>query len=159
MSIEPTKGNSSRDRKQRNSRRHQARILTMQIIYESEITGHSTTEILVRTRVQGGTPDETLDYTSALLTGIRARSPDISTEIERAAPDFPLMSIAPIDRALLQIAIFETLFGEDVPPRAAVNEAVDIAREYGGESSSRFINGVMGQIIDRYHPEASRKPT
>ena len=131
----------------------------MQILYESEVTGHSTTEILVRTRVQGGTPDETLDYTSVLLTGIRARSLDISAEIERAAPDFPLMSIAPIDRALLQIAIFETLYGGDVPPRAAVNEAVGIAKEYGGDASARFINGVMGQIIDRYHPEASRSRT
>jgi N utilization substance protein B len=150
-------GQGSRDRRQRNARRHQARILAMQILYESEVTHHSTSEILVRTRSQGGTPDETLDYASLLLTGIRARVNDIIDEIETAAPDYPVEDIAPIDRAILQIALFEALFGDDVPPRAAVNEAVGIAKDYGGDASARFVNGVLGSVIDRRHPEASRR--
>ena len=147
---------ASRDRRQRNSRRHQARILAMQILYEAEVTGHSTSEILVRTRSQGGTPEETLEYASDLLTGIRARGRDISAEIENSATEHPIGNIAPIDRAILEIALFETLFGDDVPPRAAVNEAVGIAREFGGDSSARFVNGVLGDVIDRRHPEARR---
>jgi transcription antitermination protein NusB len=147
----------SRDRRQRNSRRHQARILAMQIRYEADMTGHSTAEILVRTRNLGGTPDETLQYASDLLTGIRARVTDIHAEIEIAAPDYPVEGIAPIDRAILEIALFETLFGDDVPPRAAVNEAVGIAKDYGGDASARFVNGVLGEIIDRRHPESGRK--
>jgi N utilization substance protein B len=147
----------SRDRRQRNARRHQARILAMQILYESEVTGHSTSEILVRTRSQGGTPEETLDYASQLLTGIRARINDIVDEIKTAAPEYPVDDIAPIDRAVLQIALFETLYGDDVPPRAAVNEAVGIAKDYGGDASARFVNGVLGDVIDRRHPEASRR--
>jgi N utilization substance protein B len=147
----------SRHRRQRNARRHQARILSMQILYEAEMTGHSTSEILVRTRNQGGTPEETLDYANELLTGIRARINDIDAEIETAAPQFPLDNMAPIDRAALQIALFEVLFGEDVPPRAAVNEAVGIAQDYGGDASARFVNGVLGNVIDRRHPESSRK--
>ncbi len=143
----------SRDRQQRNSRRHQARILAMQILYEAEVTGHSPTEILVRTRNQGGVPDETLDYASELLSGIRARNLDLVSEIERAAPDFPFTGIAIIDRSVLQIAIFEAAYADSVPPRAAINEAVEIAREYGGETSARFVNGVLGQIIDRLRPE------
>src|SRR6476469_8065580 len=79
----------SRDRQQRNSRRHQARVLTMQILYEAEVTDHSSTEILVRTRNQGGVPADTLDYASELLMGIRARAPDLRAEIEHAAPEFP----------------------------------------------------------------------
>ena len=147
----------SRNRRQRNARRHQARILAMQILYEAEMTGHSTSEILVRTRNLGGTPEETLEYASELLTGIRARIRDIDSEIEISAPQFPLEDIAPIDRAALQIALFEVLFAEDVPPRAAVNEAVGIAQDYGGDTSARFVNGVLGNVIDRRHPEASRK--
>jgi N utilization substance protein B len=147
----------SRNRRQRNARRHQARILAMQILYEAEMTGHSTSEILVRTRNLGGTPEETLEYASELLTGIRARIRDIDSEIEIAAPQFPLEDIAPIDRAALQIGLFEVLFAEDVPPRAAVNEAVGIAQDYGGDTSARFVNGVLGNVIDRRHPEASRK--
>jgi transcription antitermination protein NusB len=147
---------ASRERQQRNARRHQARILAMQILYESEVTGHSPSEILVRTRSLGGTPDETLAYASDLLTGVRARGDAIRNEIEIAAPDFPAADIAIIDRTILEVALFEALFGGDVPPRVAINEAVGIAREYGGEASSRFVNAVLGQIIDRLHPEASR---
>ena len=156
MMSDPSR-TGSRDRRQRNSRRHQARILAMQILYEAEVTGHSTAEILVRTRNIGGTPDETLEYASDLLTGIRARTTDIHAEIEIAAPQYPVQDIAPIDRAILEIALFETLYGDDVPPRAAVNEAVGIAKDYGGDSSARFVNGVLGEVIDRRHPESSRK--
>jgi N utilization substance protein B len=143
----------SRDRRQRNARRHQARILAMQVLYEADITGHSPTEVLVRTRNQGGVPDETVDYAGLLLNGIRARSDDLTAEIERAAPEFPFDGIAVVDRSVLQIALFEALFTDDVPPRAAVNEAVEIAREYGGETSARFVNGVLGEIVDRKRPE------
>lgn len=121
----------------------------MQILYEADMTGHSTSEILVRTRVQGGTPEETLDYTSSLLTGIRARERDIVDLIEGAAPEFPISGIAPIDAAILKIGVFESSYADDVPVRAAVNEAVAIAREYGGDSSARFVNGVLGTIADR----------
>ena len=156
MSSRKPQGGSY-DRRQRNQRRHNARILAMQILYESVVTGHSTAEILVRTSAQGGTPGETLSYASDLLTGIRAQSRNIDSEIEDAAPEFAADDIAPIDHATLQIAIFEILFGDDVPPRAAVNEAVSIAREFGGDSSARFVNGVLGTIIDRHRPEAGRR--
>lgn len=147
----------SRDRSQRNARRHQARILAMQILYEANMTGHSTSEILVRTRGQGGTPEETLDYASYLLTGIRARDLDIVSQIEEAAPAYPFSGIAPIDAAILKIGIFELLYSDDVPVRAAVNEAVGIAREYGGDSSARFVNGVLGTIADRVARENEQR--
>jgi len=145
------------ERRQRNARRHNARVLAMQILYESVVTGHSTAEILVRTSSQGGTPEETLAYASELLTGIRAQGSNIDAEIEEAAPDYLIEDIALIDHAILQIAVFEVLFGDDVPPRAAVNEAVGIAGEFGGDSSSRFVNGVLGAVIDRRRPDSRRK--
>lgn len=149
----------SRDRAQRNARRHQARILAMQMLYESDLTGHSTSEILVRTRTQGGTPEETLDYASYLLTGIRARETDIVARVESAAPDFPIDGIAVIDAAILKVGVFEALFSEEVPVRAAVDEAVKLAREYGGDTSPRFVNGVLGTIVDqRERDEAMQNP-
>jgi len=153
MTSGPPQNKGSRDRQQRNSRRRQARILAMQILYEADVSGHSPTEILVRTRNQGGVPEETLDYASELIAGIRARHLDLVAEIERAAPDFPFSGIAIVDRSLLQIAIFEAVYDATVPPRAAINEAVAIAREYGGESSARFVNGALGEIVDRLRPE------
>jgi transcription antitermination protein NusB len=130
----------------------------MQVLYEADVSGHSPTEILVRTRNQGGVPDETMDYAGELLSGIRTRAQDITDEIERAAPEYPFAGIAVVDRSLLQIAIYEALHTDDVPPRAAVNEAVEIAREYGGETSSRFVNGVLGEIVDRRRPENRSRP-
>ncbi len=156
MSEQPTRPPASRDRKQRNTRRHQARVLAMQILYEADLTGHSTSEILVRTRNQEATPDETLEYTSFLLTGVRARERDITVEIEMSAPDYPISGIAPIDRSILQIGVFEALYADDVPLRAAINEAVEIAREYGGDASARFINGVLGSISERAAPQNDR---
>ena len=147
----PARG-GSKDRQQRNSRRHQARILAMQILYEADVSGHSPTEILVRTRNQGGVPEDTLTYASDLLTGIRARSLDLIAEIEQAAPEFPFDGIAIIDRSVLQIAIFEAIY-DDLSRRGAVNEAVEIAREYGGDTSARFVNGALGEIIDRLRPD------
>ena len=158
MSTKNPQG-GSQQRRQRNSRRHNARVLAMQILYESVVTGHSTAEILVRTAAQGGTPEETLAYASDLLTGIRAQGRNIDAEIEAAAPEFSVAEIAPIDLAILQIAAFEIIYGDDVPPRAAVNEAVGIAREFGGDSSARFVNGVLGAVIERHRPEASRRRT
>ena len=153
MTSGPPQNKGSRDRQQRNSRRRQARILAMQILYEADVSGHSPTEILFRTRKQSGVPEETLDYASELIAGIRARHFDLVAEIERAAPDFPFSGIAIVDRSLLQIAIFEAVYDGTVPPRAAINEAVAIAREYGGESSARFVNGALGEIVDRLRPE------
>jgi N utilization substance protein B len=149
--------NGSKERRQRNARRHQARILAMQILYESEVTGHSSAEILVRTQSSGGVPESTLAYASALLAGVRARGNDIMAEIEQGAPEFPVDGIAIVDRTVLQIGVFESLYAGDVPPRVAVNEAVEIAREYGGDSSARFVNGVLGGIVDRHMPESRRR--
>lgn len=149
MSERPNRQGGSRQRTQRNQRRHQARILAMQILYEADMTGHSTSEILARTRAQGGNPDETVEYSSFLLNGVRAREGDIVAQIEAVATDYPVSDLAPIDASILKVAVFEVLFADDVPPRAAVNEAVSIAREYGGESSSRFVNGVLGSIVDK----------
>ena len=149
MTSEPVQS-GSRGRRTRNSRRHQARILAMQIRYESEMTGHSNAEILVRTRNQGGTPDETLEYASELLTGIRARITEIHAEIERAAPDYPVEDIAPIDRAVLEIALFESVFGGDVPPRAAVNEAVGLAGDQVGHQAS-LRHPVRRVLLTRQH--------
>jgi N utilization substance protein B len=146
----------SRQRAQRNQRRHQARILAMQTLYESGMTGHSPSEILARTRAQGGNPVETVDYASFLLDGVRARERDIIEQIEAVATDFPARDLPPIDASVLKIAIFEVLYADDVPVRAAVNEAVSIAREYGGESSSRFVNGVMGTIVDELTSTSGR---
>ena len=157
MSDSPTKP-SSRSRKQRNQRRRQSRVLALQSLYEADVTPHSSAEILARIRAEGTTAPETLQYASDLVNGVRANRSTIDARIAEAAPAFPVDQLPTIDRNVLRLAIFELLHGPDVPPRAAINEAVEIAKDFGGDGSGRFVNGVLGAIFERLGPEPAAEP-
>jgi len=150
---------SSRNRQQRNKRRRQSRILALQSLYEADVTPHSSAEILARIRAEGTTAAETLDYASDLVDGVRANRGAIDDHIAGAAPAFPIDQLPTIDRNVLRLAIFELIHGPDVPPRAAINEAVEIAKEFGGDGSGRFVNGVLGTIFDRLKPRPNDAET
>lgn len=83
-----------------------------------------------------------------LLSGVLAKHPDLDAIIAKAAPDWPLERIAPIDRNILRIGLYELLFADraQVPPKVAINEAIELAKIFGGDSSGRFVNGVLGAI-------------
>jgi len=83
-----------------------------------------------------------------LIDGVVAKLPKIDEIIEKAAPEWPISQINIVDRNVLRIGIFELLFGnkEEVPPKVAINEAIELAKNFGGESSGKFINGVLGTI-------------
>lgn len=149
---------SSRGRRRRNQRRRQSRVLALQSLYEADVTPHSSAEILARIRAEGTTAPETLDYASDLVNGVRANRRAIDEHIARAAPAFPVDQLPTIDRNVLRLAIFELMHGPDVPPRAAINEAVEIAKEFGGDGSGRFVNGVLGTIFDRLTPPSDGLP-
>ena len=157
MSDNPTKP-SSRGRKQRNQRRRQSRILALQSLYEADVTPHSSAEILARIRAEGTTAPETLQYASDLVNGVRANRRSIDERIAEAAPAFPVDQLPTIDRNVLRLAIFELMHGPDVPPRAAINEAVEIAKDFGGDGSGRFVNGVLGAIFERLAPPPAADP-
>jgi len=83
-----------------------------------------------------------------LIDGVVEKLPKIDEIIEKAAPEWPISQINIVDRNVLRIGIFELLFGnkEEVPPKVAINEAIELAKNFGGESSGKFINGVLGTI-------------
>ncbi len=84
-----------------------------------------------------------------LIEGIFEHKRAIDREIELAAPAFPIGQLSPVDRNTLRIAIFELRYSNDVPVKVAINEAVELAKRFGGESSGRFVNGVLGTVVDR----------
>lgn len=88
------------------------------------------------------------EFAWKLMEGIIKHMKEIDKIIEKAAPEWPLEQIAPIDRNVLRIGLYELLFAnpEEVPPKVAINEAIEIAKKYGGPNSGKFINGVMGTI-------------
>lgn len=137
----------SADRRQRGGgRRHQGRILAMQILYEVDITGHTLDDVLARTLDEQADAPQLRQHVERLTTGVLGAGEDVDARIAGAATAFPVAQLAAIDRTVLRLAIFELLHEPGVPPRAVINEAVELAKRFGGDNSSRFINGVLGTV-------------
>ena len=92
---------------------------------------------------------ESLDFILGLLRGTLSERANIDLRIGEVAPAFPVNQLAPTDRVALEIGSFELLFDHDLPRRVAINEAVELAKIYGGEHSGSFVNGVLGTIAER----------
>lgn len=101
-----------------------------------------------RNAAEFGGSDTDKPFMENLLSGILAKHEDLDQIIIKAAPDWPLERIAPIDRNILRIGLYELLFSDraQVPPKVAINEAIELAKVFGGDSSGRFVNGVLGAI-------------
>ena len=126
--------------------RHQARTLALQALYESDVAGHHIEDVLQRYLDDHDEPQRVRRYVERLVTGIRSNQEDIDSRIAEAAPAFPIEQLPAVDRNILRIAIYELTNEADVPMKAAINEAVEIAKQFGGENSGKFVNGVLGTI-------------
>lgn len=126
--------------------RHRARTRALQVLFEADVAPRELDEVLERYLAAAGAQDPFREYLRILVEGVRDNLAAIDAEIARAAPQFPVEQLAAVDRNVLRIALYELRFRDDVPVRAAINEAVEIAKRYGGDSSQRFVNGVLGNI-------------
>ncbi len=131
--------------------RHLARSVAMQSLYEWDFKGRAQAElpaILEHTIKEFGEGIEEPQFIIALVKGTLEHIEEIDTIIERAAPQWPIDQIAMVDRNVLRLGLFELMWGdrEAVPPKVAINEAIELAKSFGGESSGRFINGVLGTV-------------
>lgn len=132
--------------------RHQARQCVVQSIFAYEFHGGNP-EGLLGYIIKEFSPDlREEEFAYALLEGVLRHEEEINKVIEEKAPEWPLPKIAPLDRAILRIGIYELLFAEDIPPLVAINEAVELAKEFGGDNSSKFINGVLSTILHEIEP-------
>lgn len=141
-------------------RRH-ARIVVLQALYELDMTQH-TPEYAMGCRLkQHPLPRAEVAFAFSLIEGVLDHRQHIDQLISQLAPEWPVEQIAVIDRNILRIAIFEILYAPDTPPKVAVNEAVELAKMFGSDSSSRFVNGVLGTLMNHYaklfHSKTKRK--
>ena len=131
--------------------RHLSRSIVLQTLFEwdlNDIEKGQVDEILNR-NVEEFAPNKTdLPFMGKLLDGILQKRPELDLVIEKAAPEWPIDRISPVDRNILRIGLFELLFSsrEEVPAKVAINEAIELAKQFGGEHSSRFVNGVLGAV-------------
>ena len=128
------------------TRRRKARIVALQALYEAVVAGHSPQEALERLIAENRLSEAGAAFARELVTGVLEQRERIDEIIARAAPAWPVEQLAPIDRNILRVAIREMLVDNGTPIRAAINEAVELAKSYGSDSSSRFINGVLGSV-------------
>ena len=127
-------------------RRRKARVLALQTLYECDFVGHDPTGVLQRLAQEERLPEEALAFAQELVEGVMERKKALDAIIERFAPAFPVERLAPIDRNILRLALFELLFHGKVPTKVAINEAVELAKNFGSQSSPRFVNGVLGSV-------------
>src|SRR5437868_780335 len=131
--------------------RHLARSVVLQTLFEWDTTHADeagVNAILARNVDEFGGDDSDRPFMENLLTGVISKRPDLDLVITKAAPDWPLEKIAPVDRNILRIGLFELLFADraQVPAKVAINEAIELAKVFGGDSSGRFVNGVLGAV-------------
>ncbi len=122
--------------------------MALQVLFEIDTTGHEPEEVLARRVAEDGLGPEAAEYAEGLVKGVLQNVSTIDELIQRAAPAWPFQQMAGIDRNIIRIALYEALFqSERVPFKVAVNEAVELAKRFGSESSGRFVNGVVGRIV------------
>lgn len=130
--------------------RHHARILALQTLYEHDLTEHTLEELGQRMREDDAVPPAVRDYAETLVFGVHRLLETIDGHIGGAATAFPVAQLAAIDRNVLRIAVYELLKQRrTVPVGVAVHEAVEIAKDFGGLNSGRFVHGVLGTISRR----------
>lgn len=136
------------------STRHTARTLALQALFELDMKGdlgvpaEKAKEIIARNQAEFGDGIKDLTFANILLEETLERRITIDDIIVRAAPDWPLEKIGSVDRNVLRLGLCELLFGDrgQVPPKVAIDEAIELAKSFGGETSGRFVNGVLGAI-------------
>lgn len=123
-----------------------SRTIALQTLYEFDFVGHKPQKVLTRLAKEKGLSEETFSFAQELVSGVLERKEEIDGIIQRFAPAFPVAQLALIDRNILRLALFELLFQDKVPHKVAINEAVELAKSFGSQSSSRFVNGVLGSV-------------
>lgn len=128
--------------------RHQARIVALQALYEIDCANHAPAVVLEQRFVVARLPTAAKDFARHLVSGVLEHQTVLDMFIHRHAPEWPLEQMAYIDRNILRVAIFEFAVDGQTPVKVAINEAVELAKAFGSDSASRFVNGVLGTLVE-----------
>lgn len=134
------------------SLRHRVRTIALQILFELDATDHAPDVVIARRIEDEDLPLEGERFLRRLVFGVWEHYPYLDRIIEGAAPSWPVSQMPGVDKAILRIALYEMLIDEveKTPVKAVINEAVELAKHFGSDNSSRFVNGVLGTVVTRY---------
>jgi N utilization substance protein B len=145
------------------SNRHLGRIVALQTLYEQDFRREAGDESFdLRRSISRNIEryEETIDdkdFIEQLVYGVDKRQDEIDDIVRPVAPEWPIEQIARIDRIILRIGVYELLYEKDVPPKVAINEAVELAKAFGGDNSSKFVNGVLGTVLRAQEENSAKK--
>ena len=121
----------------------------MQALFEADITDHGLDQVIEHRLDEEDLPVDAATFFTLMVRGVWEHRDRLDGMIERAAPHWPIYQMPAVDKAILRMAIWELRLnpGQPAPPKAVINEAVELAKHFGGENSSRFVNGVLGSVV------------
>jgi N utilization substance protein B len=134
--------------------RRKARHQALHILYQREITGEDVGQILGERTYQSD-DGEPSDFCRDLVLGVQSRQGTIDSTIESISENWALSRMPFVDKNILRLAVYEILHMEDIPDSVSINEAVEMAKLYGGEDSSKFVNGVLGRLAEDHSQEST----
>jgi N utilization substance protein B len=145
--------------------RHLGRIVALQTLYEQDFrrevndSGLDLEDVLARNIARYEETIEDKAFIESLVRGVAGKESELDDIIRPVAPEWPIEQIARMDRVILRIGVYELLFEDSVPPKVVINEAVELAKAFGGDNSSKFINGVLGTILRNHEEKTAKKTT
>lgn len=134
------------EKKQRKGSRRRARAIAFQALFEVDAVGHEAETAINHLLEQAELLEENAQFTRELVQGVLQNKSEIDQQIRKFAPAWPLEQISPVDRNILRLAIFEILLDNKTPVKVAIDEAVELAKTFGSDNSSKFVNGVLGSV-------------
>lgn len=132
--------------------RTRARAIALQVLYETDIANNHLPGDVLKTRLEEiPLADDLAEFARQIIFGVLPLTQDLDQLIAKYAPEWPLDQIAAIDRNILRIAFWEFAVSRETPVKVAINEAVELAKLYGSDSAPRFVNGVLGTLVEHEH--------
>jgi N utilization substance protein B len=129
--------------------RRQARVAALQALFEIDVVHHTVDVVLDRRMDELGLPAEGCKFAKHIVQGVLSNQEQLDEMIVTYAPEWPIGQMAVVDRNILRIALFEFVVDRGTPPKVAINEAVELAKLFGSDSSQRFVNGVLGTFLSK----------
>ena len=142
--------------------RHLGRIIALQTLYEQDFrhnagdTSMDLEAVLARNIARYEKTVEDKDFVERLVRGVNTKAAELDAKLQPIAPEWPIDQIARMDRVVLRMGLYELLYEQDIPPKVVINEAVELAKAFGSENSSKFINGVLGTALRQRDEENGR---
>lgn len=146
------------------SNRHLGRIVALQTLYEQDFrqeagdASFDSSEVLNRNVQRYRETIDDITFIETLVKGVSSRQDELDAILQPLAPEWPINQIARMDRVVLRMGAYELMYATDVPPKVVINEAVELAKAFGGDNSSKFINGVLGSLLRQREGDDTKPP-